>query len=189
VWARSHLPSSHTPSDEFARLLGVNVLKAKGIVGQVTFSRSNPEVVKVVSDMLSAMFKKTPYPTSKITIITSYNAQKAAYLKMIHSFQEKTGISFDNLPRVATIDSMQGHESDIVVLDWVNGYGRQLGFLRDNRRINVALTRARASLIVFFHRDRFISYYGEDEVDRPEILTHWDYSVRRKLVIRVKEGH
>lgn len=58
-WARSHLPSSYTPSEEFeefARLLGVNVMKAKVVVNQVTFSRSNPEVVKVVSDMLSTSY-------------------------------------------------------------------------------------------------------------------------------------
>lgn len=99
---------------------------------------------------------------------------------MIRGLQEKTGIPFDKLPRVATIDSMQGHESDIVILDWVNGYGRQLGFLRDDRRANVALTRARASLIFLFHRDRFMPYYDEDEVDKPEVQTHWDYLVEKK---------
>lgn len=41
-------------------LLGANVMKAKVIVNQVTFSRSDPEVVKVVSDMLSVIFRKTP---------------------------------------------------------------------------------------------------------------------------------
>lgn len=186
-WAGPHLPSKYTPNNDFARLLGVNVMKAKVITNNVTFSRSNPEVVKVVSDMLSVMFNKAPYPTSKITIMTSYNAQKASYLKIIRGLQEQTGISFDKLPRVATIDSMQGHESDNVILDWVNGYGKQLGFLRDDRRINVALTRARASLIVFFHRDRFLSYYDEDDADKPEVLTHWDYLLEKNLVIRVKD--
>jgi superfamily I DNA and/or RNA helicase len=43
---------------------------------------------------------------------------------------------------------MQGHESDVVILDWVNKYGDNLGFLKDDRRANVALTRARACLII-----------------------------------------
>lgn len=122
--------------------------------------------------------------TSKITIITSYNAPKAMYLKMIRGIQEKMCIPFNKLPRVATIDLMQGHDPDIVILGWVNGYGKQLGFLRENRRANVALTRARASLIVLFHQG-FMSYYSEDKVDKPKVLTHWDYLVRKRLVIQV----
>lgn len=188
-WAEPHLPEGYRLDDDFARLLGVNVKDAKVVIDEVTRSRSNPEVVKVVSNMLSVMFQKTPYPTSKITIITSYNAQKALYMKMIRGLQEQTGIPFDNLPRVATIDSMQGHESDIVILDWVNGYGRQLGFLRDDRRANVALTRAHASLIVLFHKDESKSddFGGWRRTKKPEVLQHWDYLGGKDYIISVTD--
>lgn len=51
--------------------------------------------------------------------------------------------------RVSTIDSMQGQESDIVILSMTrsNRYGR-IGFLNDSRRMNVALSRARTLLII-----------------------------------------
>ena len=48
------------------------------------------------------------------------------------------------------MDSFQGKESSIVILDMVNVYrsSTQIGFLRDDHRINVALTRARDALFV-----------------------------------------
>lgn len=98
-----------------------------------------------------------------------------------------TGLPFDQLPRVATIDSMQGHESDIVILDWVNGYGKQLGFLRDDRRANVALTCAHASLIVLYHKDKSESddFDGWRRTKKPEILEHWNYLGGKDYIISV----
>lgn len=61
-WARLHLPRGYRLDDDFSRLLGVNVKDEKVVTDKVTRSRFNPEVVKVVSNMLSIMFQKTPYP-------------------------------------------------------------------------------------------------------------------------------
>ena len=49
--------------------------------------------------------------------------------------------------RVDTVDSLQGSEADIVILSFVRS-SRQCGFLADERRLNVALTRAKRSLIL-----------------------------------------
>lgn len=51
--------------------------------------------------------------------------------------------------RIGTIDSFQGQECDIVLFSAVrsNSY-QELGFVRDPRRLCVALTRARKGLIV-----------------------------------------
>ncbi|ORX59291.1 P-loop containing nucleoside triphosphate hydrolase protein [Piromyces finnis] len=50
---------------------------------------------------------------------------------------------------VLTVDGYQGQESDIVILSTVRSRTNQIGFLRDKRRLNVAITRARKSLIIF----------------------------------------
>ncbi len=58
----------------------------------------------------------------------------------------------DMLPkqmRISTIDSFQGQEKEIVILSLVrsNDYG-DIGFLKDYRRMNVAITRAKEKLFV-----------------------------------------
>ena len=50
---------------------------------------------------------------------------------------------------VATVDSFQGRECDVVIYSTVrSNRERRIGFLRDKRRINVALSRARDLLVI-----------------------------------------
>ena len=50
---------------------------------------------------------------------------------------------------MGTVDGFQGRERDVIVISLVrdNADG-QIGFLRDLRRMNVAMTRARMKLII-----------------------------------------
>lgn len=51
--------------------------------------------------------------------------------------------------QVATIDSYQGHEKNFIIFSCVrNNKENNIGFLRDKRRLNVALTRSKYGLIV-----------------------------------------
>jgi len=51
--------------------------------------------------------------------------------------------------RVSTIDSFQGQEADVVILSLVRSNPEgNIGFLKDYRRMNVAMTRAKQKLIV-----------------------------------------
>jgi superfamily I DNA and/or RNA helicase len=56
---------------------------------------------------------------------------------------------FRHLITVNTVDGFQGQERDVVLISLVrsNDDG-QIGFLRDLRRMNVAITRARMKLII-----------------------------------------
>jgi superfamily I DNA and/or RNA helicase len=80
-------------------------------------------------------------------IITPYRGQARLIrrlLKMQHYFRKlKRHIT------VGTVDGFQGQERDVIVISLVrdNADG-QIGFLRDLRRMNVAITRARMKLIV-----------------------------------------
>lgn len=74
--------------------------------------------------------------TSSTVLITPYAAQCRALLSM------KTGCE------VHTIDSFQGREADVVYLSVVRDGSNGLGFWMDDRRLTVALTRARKRLVV-----------------------------------------
>jgi superfamily I DNA and/or RNA helicase len=55
--------------------------------------------------------------------------------------------------RVATVDSYQGSEADIVVVSFVrSNHGGRVGFVKDYQRLNVAMTRAKHLLIAVGNR-------------------------------------
>ena len=80
-------------------------------------------------------------------VITPYRGQARLIrrlLKMQHYFRRlRRHIT------VGTVDGFQGQERDVIVISLVrdNAAG-QIGFLRDLRRMNVAITRARMKLII-----------------------------------------
>jgi len=60
---------------------------------------------------------------------------------------------FRRLITVNTVDGFQGQERDIIVVSLVRSNDEgQIGFLRDLRRMNVAITRARMKLIIIGDR-------------------------------------
>jgi superfamily I DNA and/or RNA helicase len=55
----------------------------------------------------------------------------------------------DSKIRVSTIDSYQGQEQEIIIISLVRSNADQeIGFLKDYRRMNVAMTRAKSRLII-----------------------------------------
>ena len=55
---------------------------------------------------------------------------------------------------VNTVDSFQGQEKDIIIVSTVRANERKdIGFMKDERRVNVALTRSRHLMIVVGHGD------------------------------------
>ncbi len=51
--------------------------------------------------------------------------------------------------RISTIDSFQGQEKPVIILSLVRSNdNNEIGFLKDYRRMNVAITRAKDALFV-----------------------------------------
>ena len=60
---------------------------------------------------------------------------------------------------VNTVDGFQGQERDIIVVSLVRSNDEgQIGFLRDLRRMNVAITRARMKLIIIGDQSTMTSH-------------------------------
>ena len=85
--------------------------------------------------------------SDKIRIITFYQAQVALIQQMLR----QNGLSG---VLVGTVDACQGCEADVCILSfvrsnqgWNGNIKHSVGFLCDDRRLNVALTRARYQLI------------------------------------------
>ena len=86
-----------------------------------------------------------------VGIISPYRAQVQLLRRLLK--QNEFFKPFRRLISVNTVDGFQGQERDIIVISLVRSNDEgQIGFLRDLRRMNVAITRARMKLIILGDR-------------------------------------
>lgn len=86
-----------------------------------------------------------------VGIISPYKGQVQLLRRLLR--KDTFWKPFRHLISINTVDGFQGQERDIIVISMVrsNEHG-QVGFLRDLRRMNVAITRARMKLILIGHK-------------------------------------
>ena len=117
-----------------------------------TFGRINRQEATLTLDLLERYFEKIGRQrvldeNIDVGIITPYRAQVQLLRRMLR--QRATLKPFRHLVTVRTVDGFQGQERDIIILSLVRANKEgQIGFLRDLRRMNVAITRARMKLII-----------------------------------------
>lgn len=92
------------------------------------------------------------YDPEKITILTTYNGQKAL-IKDIIKQKCSWNPFFKNPKKITTVDRYQGQQNDYILLSLVRT--RYPGHLRDIRRLIVSLSRAKLGLYVFGSWDLF----------------------------------
>eukprot|EP01060_Flectonema_neradi_P004195 TRINITY_DN12747_c0_g1_i3.p1 TRINITY_DN12747_c0_g1~~TRINITY_DN12747_c0_g1_i3.p1 ORF type:complete len:651 (+),score=125.36 TRINITY_DN12747_c0_g1_i3:48-1955(+) len=122
-------------------------------------SKRNPGEVQVCSDHVNDLLSCGVVP-SQIAVITPYAAQVA-------SLRESLPESIE----VGTVDGFQGREKEAIILSLVRSNEQgEIGFLKDYRRINVAITRARRQIVIvgdssLMRQDKFLhrlSSYAEE---------------------------
>jgi len=107
-------------------------------------SLENEIEAEFVRNLLVAVLTKAP-EKSKIGIITPYKGQKHLITSKINTLKTERNITVD----VNTCDGFQGQEKDIIILSCVRASSSgSIGFLKSFQRVNVALTRAKHSLII-----------------------------------------
>jgi superfamily I DNA and/or RNA helicase len=104
-------------------------------------SKQNPGEAELVSEEV-ARLRALGLPPEAIAVISPYDAQ-VQRIRQLLSVEVERGLEVD------TVDGFQGREKEAVIVSLVrsNDAG-EVGFLADVRRMNVALTRARAKLVV-----------------------------------------
>lgn len=85
-------------------------------------------------------------------IISPYRAQVQYLKKLIKKYEFFK--PYRRLISVNTVDGFQGQERDVILISLVRSNDEgQIGFLKDLRRMNVAMTRARMKLIILGNKD------------------------------------
>jgi len=114
-------------------------------------SYHNPTHRRIVTREIERLVGSGIAP-SDIAAICPYAAQTAR-------LRQELSAPVDAGLEIGTVDGFQGREKEVVVFDMVrsNGDG-DIGFLRDVRRTNVAITRAKRQLVLVVHADTVRSH-------------------------------
>lgn len=102
-----------------------------------------------VEKIITRLFKDGVRP-EQIGVVTPYEGQRAyivQYMLINLSLVDRRAQYAD--VEVASVDAFQGREKDFIILSCVRANeDRAIGFLKDPRRMNVALTRAKYGLVI-----------------------------------------
>ncbi len=141
--ATEHSPSTfHSPPSSLFK---------EEFVGE-SFGRINKAEAELTLLALEQYFKKIGKTRIlderlDVGVISPYRAQ-VQYLRRLFKKREFFK-PYRHLISVNTVDGFQGQERDIILISLVRANDEgQIGFLRDLRRMNVAITRARMKLII-----------------------------------------
>ena len=117
-----------------------------------SFGRINKAEAELTLDTLQQYFERIGKQRLQderidVGIISPYRAQ-VQYLRRLLMKREYFK-PFRRYISINTVDGFQGQERDVIVISLVRSNDEgQIGFLRDLRRMNVAITRARMKLII-----------------------------------------
>jgi superfamily I DNA and/or RNA helicase len=142
--------------------IAIAVVDVEGIEeyrGVTTFNRLN----LAVDSLLVQSLRSSGLAANKIGLITPYKEQ-----------QRRLVASVGREADIGTVDSFQGQERDIVILDLVRANpDRNVGFTLDPNRLNVALSRAREKLIIITNLPTFRGHEAfNSTIDLIDSLPH-----------------
>lgn len=137
---------------------------------------NNDLEANIVNDLVQHIFLDPARDPQELGIISAYKAQ----VKLIKKKLAKS-LSEDLIEdMVATLDSFQGQERDLIIYSftkssWKGPKERRIGFLNELRRLNVAMSRCKEMLILIGDMDFLSSCelleedeYGDEVYDKSE---------------------
>ena len=135
-------------------------------------SKANDGEARVVFKHLEHLLEAGVRP-EEIAVITPYNAQVARLRRRLHT-------AYPAL-EIGSVDGFQGREKEAVVISMVRSNARgDVGFLADERRMNVAVTRARRHVAIIgdsatVSSHPFLGRLMEYCQKKGEYRTAWEY--------------
>ena len=115
---------------------------------------TNATEAQLVTQLVFALLS-AGVPATEIGVITFYRSQLALLRQTVKAHSSGLGVAGDSLGvqsvEMHTADKFQGRDKEVVIVSCVrsNETGHVGDLLKDWRRINVAVTRARSKLVLF----------------------------------------
>ncbi|XP_035708851.1 RNA helicase Mov10l1-like [Folsomia candida] len=176
------LTQNHTISQKILLSQGVPLV-FHGVQGTSVRERDSPswfnaaEIMQVVNYVRT--LKSCGVENDDIGIITPYRKQTEKLRLAM-----KIGLLEDEIPKVGSVEEFQGGERQVVIIstvrslyeDKINSCVHQLGFIYNEKRFNVAITRAKSLMIV---------------VGNPHVLCkdkHWKNLLRYCIELQAYKG-
>ena len=106
-------------------------------------SKRNPGEARAVLAIVQSVVRAGELRLPEIGVVTPYAAQVHLLRQLAHDLPGGRALE------ILSVDGFQGREKELIIFSSVrSGRGGALGFVADERRINVLLTRARRGLVV-----------------------------------------
>ncbi|RHZ43366.1 uncharacterized protein CDV56_100183 [Aspergillus thermomutatus] len=165
-----------------------------------SLSRYSAAHVEAVLTLILANHMYGCYKGEDMKIITPYSAQRNLYRRAL--FQMRSQILEESQPSVETIDSMQGREAKVVILDFTVSDATKagdLGFVDDDHRCNVAHSRMIEVLVTVMPKRIASSPLGTNIAQRlnsfgkivrpkvPYVVEYMQWASQRGMVVEVDE--
>lgn len=135
----------------------VSTSRETGKMGTSLLNRGEAEVILKLLALLEprteakASESMKTFRKSDIGIVSPYEGQ----VRLLHDMVAQ---SENNEMKISTVDSFQGQERDVILVSAVrSNITGEVGFLRDWRRLNVSITRARLLLVVVGNEDTLMN--------------------------------
>ncbi|GAA6382749.1 hypothetical protein I2900191A2_13950 [Intestinibacter bartlettii] len=122
-------------------------METSGGLGQSKKNNKEASIILKELENIESSYRKKNISGISVSVISGYNEQKKLLNNLINpndkSKWKNIKIIIDN------VDAFQGSETDITIYSLVrNNKKGKIGFLYDNRRLNVALSRGKNALII-----------------------------------------
>eukprot|EP00434_Breviolum_minutum_P020695 symbB.v1.2.018249.t1/scaffold1447.1/size118252/9 len=113
-------------------------------------SKANHAEALKVKDLVRGLLQRGEVNVEDIGVVTPYKGQVRVLRKIMHQ-QNSLDIPEEEakMLEIASVDNFQGREKEVIIFSAVRcNTAGQVGFLKDWRRLNVMVTRARRALVV-----------------------------------------